>query len=95
MKTIFLSLLVTLAVACGTTEDISVSKSITEVKAKHASRLMAEPGVISVGVGQDADGQAIIIIGVDNKASQSNLTLPQELDGYPVEVQVIGVVRAQ
>ena len=95
MKTIFLSLLVTLAFACGATEDISVSESITAVKAKHASRLLAEPGVISVGIGRETDGQAIIIIGVDNKDSLDNLTLPQELDGYPVKVQVIGVVRAQ
>ena len=95
MKAFFLSLLVTLAVACGATEDISVSESISAVKAKHTPRLLAEAGVVSVGIGQEADGQAIIIIGVDNKKSLGSLKLPQELDGYPVKVQVIGVVRAQ
>lgn len=93
MKLVLLSLLVTLIVACGPTEDIPMSESITAVKGKHASRLMAKPGVVSVGIGLDADGQEIIIIGVDSKDSLDNLAIPQKLDGYPVKTQVIGVVR--
>lgn len=93
MKTNLLSLMVTLIVACGASEDIPMAESITAVKAKHASELMAKPGVVSVGIGQEADGQAIIIIGVDSKDSLDSLALPKKLDGYPVKTQVIGVVR--
>ena len=70
-----------------------MSGSITAVKAKHASRLMAKPGVVSIGIGQEADGEKVIIIGVDSQDRLDSLALPQELDGYPVKTQVIGVVR--
>ena len=93
MKAVVLSLLLTFLVACEATEDIPMSESITAVKAKHASQLMANPGVVSVGIGQEADGQAVIIIGVDSKNSLDSLALPQELGGYPVKAKVIGVVR--
>lgn len=88
-------MLATLAVACGATEEPSMTESISAVKAKHASRLLAKPGVVSVGIGQEADGRAVIIIGVDSKDRLDSLALPQELDGYPVKVQVLGVIRAQ
>jgi hypothetical protein len=93
MKTILLSLLVTFIVACGASEDIPMAESITAVKAKHASELMAKPGIVSVGIGQDADGQAIIIIGVDSKDRLDSLALPKKLGGYAVKAEVIGVVR--
>ena len=70
-----------------------MTESITTVKAKHASRLMTKPGVVSLGIGQEDDGQAIIIIGVDSQDRLDSLALPQELDGYTVKTQVIGVVR--
>jgi len=72
-----------------------MTESISAVKAKHASRLLAKPGVVSVGIGQEADGRAVIIIGVDSKDRLNSLVLPQQLDGYPVKAQVLGVVRAQ
>lgn len=72
-----------------------MTESISAVKAKHASRLLAEPGVVSVGIGQETDGRAVIIIGVDSKHRLDSLALPQELDGYPVKVQVLGIIRAQ
>ena len=84
MKSVLLSSLVTLItliVACGPTEDIPMSESITAVKAKHASRLMAKPGVVSVGIGLDSDGPAIIIIGVDSKDSQDSLAITKKLGG--------------
>lgn len=93
MISVLLSLLVIFIVACGPTEDIPMAESITAVKAKHASRLMAKPGVVSVGIGLDADGQEIIIIGVDSKDSLDSLAIQQKLGGYPVKTQVIGVVR--
>lgn len=93
MKTILLSLLLTLIAACGASEETPMTESITAVKAKHASQLMAKPGVVSVGIGQDADGQAIIIIGVDSNESLDSLALPQKLGGYAVKTQVIGAVR--
>lgn len=95
MKLIFLSLFLILAVACRAEEDIAVPESIKNVKTKHELRLMSTPGVVSVGIGQDNKGQSAIIIGVENQDKLDKMTLPEELDGYPVKVQIVGTIRAQ
>ena len=69
--------------------------SIQEVKARHEQRLMAAPGVVAVGVGQDADGKQAIIVSLDRERPKVRASMPGELEGYPVRVQVIGPVRAQ
>jgi len=72
-----------------------VPESIKNVKTKHELRLMSTPGVVSVGIGQDNKGQSAIIIGVENQDKLDKMTLPEELDGYPVKVQIVGTIRAQ
>lgn len=69
--------------------------SIQEAKAKHEARLMAQPGVVSVGIGRDADGTEVIVVGLDRERPEARAAMPQELDGHPVRVQVIGTVRAR
>ncbi len=68
--------------------------SIDEVKAKHESRLMRISGVVSVGIGQDAERKAVIVIGVESDDIRIKSALPEELDGYPVKIQVMGKIRA-
>lgn len=69
--------------------------TIQHVKAKHEDRLMALPGVVSVGIGLDADGQPAIIVGLADRQAEASLELPETLDDYPVVKQVIGPVKAQ
>lgn len=95
MKLILLSLFLVLAVVCKAEESIAVPESIKNVKTKHESRLMSTPGVVSVGIGQDSKGQSAIIIGVESQDKLNKITLPEELDGYPVKVQIMGTIRAQ
>ena len=71
-----------------------MSPTIQEVKAKHADRLLAMQGVVSVGIGKEADGKYVIIIGLDGPHSETVDQLPKALDGYPVRVQIIGPVKA-
>jgi hypothetical protein len=56
---------------------------------------MAQPGVVSVGIGRDADGTEVIVVGLDRERPEARAALPSELEGYRVRVQVIGGVRAQ
>jgi hypothetical protein len=70
-------------------------QSIQEVKAKHEQRLMAAPGVVAVGVGKDDDGKQAIIVSLDRERPEVRASMPGELEGYPVRVQVIGPVRAR
>ena len=81
--------------ASPATDINDVEKSIKDIKAEHESRLMAMPGVVSVGLGQDEAGNPIIVIGVENEEYSHTLTLPQELHSYPVRFQVMGTIKAQ
>jgi hypothetical protein len=69
--------------------------SIQEVKAEHAERILALPGVVSVGIGRDAGGREVIVIGLDRPRPETQARLPAQLEGYPVRVDFIGTVRAQ
>ncbi len=69
--------------------------SIQEVKAKHSDELMAQPGVVSVGIGKDAEGNPAIIVGLDRARPETEAEIPDSLEGYPVVTRVIGPIRAQ
>jgi len=75
-------------------EDKTMAPSIQEAKARHEDRLLATPGVVSVGIGRDPDGGSVIVIGLDGPRPQTVRQLPKMLDGYPVRVEIIGVVKA-
>ena len=72
-----------------------MSPTIEEVKAKHVDRLMALPGVVSVGIGRDSAGNPAIVIGLDHARPDTEAQLPASLEEYPVVVEVIGPIRAQ
>jgi len=69
--------------------------TIQDVKARHESRLMAQPGVVAVGIGRDPDGNEAIIVSLDRERPEVRASVPQTLEGYAVHVQVIGPVRAR
>ena len=68
--------------------------TIQEVKAKHEQRLLAMPGVVSVGIGRDPAGNLAIIVGLVRHHPKTVEQLPKLVDGYPIKVEVIGPVRA-
>lgn len=76
-------------------EDRAVSPAIKEVKAKHAERLMAMPGVVSVGIGKNPDGQFVIVVGLDGPHPKTVEQIPKVLEGYPVRVEIIGPIKAR
>ena len=75
-------------------EGAPVSPTIQEVKTRHEKRLMAMRGVVSVGIGQEADGKAVIVIGLDAPRPETVKDLPQSLEGYPVRVKITGPIKA-
>lgn len=72
-----------------------MSLTIQEAKAKHESRLMAMPGVVTVGIGLDDQGDTVIVVGLDRPRPESLEMLPKALEGYPVHIRIIGPVKAQ
>ncbi len=89
------ALMLATAILCAGNEALAMTASIFDVKSRYESRLLSLPGVISVGIGRASDGRTVIVIGVEDKASVEGSELPKQLEGYPVQVDVIGPVRAQ
>lgn len=88
-------MLVAMLAGPSCSESANMAASIHEVKAKYEDQLLARPGVVSVGVGQDADGNPIIIIGLDRPRAETLDALPKDLDGYRVHPEVIGPIKAR
>ena len=72
-----------------------MSRTIQEVKKLHEASLLKMPGVISVGIGFNKDKIPAIIIGLEEAKTEIISGIPADLDGYPVEVQITGSIRAQ
>jgi hypothetical protein len=76
-------------------EERNMPPSIQEVKAKHADDLMRRRGVLSVGIGRGAEGEPVIVIGVDRQHAELATSLPATLEGYAVRVELMGTIKAQ
>ncbi len=88
-------LVMVLLPALAVCKDTTMPPSIQEVKKKHEARLLALPGVVSVGIGRDKDGNSAIVVGLDRKRAETEAQVPSFLEEYPVLVQIIGPIRAQ
>ena len=51
-------------------------------------------GVVSVGIGHGRNNKPAIIIGLREKNEDSIDLLPSELEGYQVEIKILGTIRA-
>ncbi|MGH8221356.1 MAG: hypothetical protein ACREQZ_00130 [Woeseiaceae bacterium] len=69
--------------------------SIQEVKETHEARLMAVEGVVSVGIGRNDAGEAVIVIGLDGERPETRQQLPKRLEGYEVRAVVVGKIGAR
>ena len=95
MRRAVAALLVLLISCTGYAGERVMPATIHDVKAKHAPRFLALPGVVSVGVGRDAGGVEVIVIGLDRARPETQASLPTQLEGYSIRVQIIGAVKAQ
>jgi len=71
------------------------------VSRANADRLLAMANVVGVGVGYRGGGrqEVALVVMVKQKLPRTQLReedlLPQEIEGIPVEVRVVGELRAQ
>jgi hypothetical protein len=68
--------------------------SIEETLKKHTQELMAIPGVVGTGQGL-CDGTPCIKVLVIERTPEIKKRIPDTLEGYRVEVEVTGRIRAQ
>lgn len=93
-------LLLALALAAMATvqtsgQDTEVRSSIQEVKAKHQDELLAEPGVVSVGIAKDGEETSIIVVGMDRERPDVRRRIPEVLEGYAVRIEILGTIGAR
>jgi hypothetical protein len=72
-----------------------MSLTIQEVKEKHAARILKIEGVISIGIGLNKDKTLAIIVGLKQEKQDLIRRIPSVLEGYPVEIQIIGSIKSQ
>ena len=65
---------------------------VEEVMVTHEHELMRRKGVTGVGIGQNAVGDAAIVIYVQEKSVANGL--PKQLDGFDVVTEITGVIES-
>lgn len=70
----------------------SAESVVEEVMLDHEERLLQLPGVTGVGIGQNAVGDAAIIVYLEEKCSAAKL--PKQLNGFDVVVEITGAIDA-
>lgn len=65
---------------------------IEMVKERYAEELMAIPGVVGVGIGEDGGSPRIVVM-LANDSGEARERIPAELEGFKVEVVVTGEIR--
>ena len=69
------------------------SREITQVMDAHVDELMAIPGVVGVAVGALDDGTPCILVLVAKINAGIHKSVPQEIEGHPVKIEVTGEIR--
>jgi hypothetical protein len=76
-------------------DDLGMSPSIQEVKKQHEARFLDMPGVVSVGIGLDPNGNQAIIVGMEASNPEIEADIPEMVEGIPVIIEIIGSLKAQ
>ena len=84
--------------AGGPTQGDPVSRDtapdIATVLARHTDSLMAIPGVVGVGEGEQA-GRPTVYVMVERSTAELDAALPDSIDGYAVELRETGRIVPQ
>lgn len=68
--------------------------TIEQALDRHQPEIMALKGVTGVGIGL-RDAKPVILVMVETSTAELVDRLPSELDGHPVVIEAVGVIRAR
>ena len=68
--------------------------SIEDVKNRYEEQLFGKEGVVGIGIGETSTGKPCIKVYVKEKTPKVEGVIPKELEGYTVEMEEIGEVKA-
>lgn len=67
-------------------------RTIQEVQEAHTQAWMRVPGVVGTGIGR-CDGEPCIVVFAARMTEEIEAEIPDEVEGYPVRVEVTGPFR--
>ncbi len=83
--------------SCAPNGSNVTSRPLADVLKSHTPQLMAIPGVVGTGEGVSGDGASgggpAILVLVSHRTPEIDARVPKRLEGYPVEIRVVGEVR--
>lgn len=59
-------------------------QKVKEIKSKHSTWLLEQPGVCGVGIEKDSSGEFVLAIHLDASHSNAGATLPDSIEGVAV-----------
>lgn len=69
-------------------------ETIKRLKRRYEAGWLAIPEVVAVGIGQTSAGAPGLIVSVRNSPEKVRQTIPEKVEGVPVEIQVTGEIKA-
>jgi hypothetical protein len=72
---------------------MATEREAEEVNDKYGMRLLDLPGVVLVGVEQDAPGEFVLAVHIESDDPEIRKDLPKEIEGCPVKVVYTGPYR--
>ncbi len=81
-------------IVVGCSSPIRSSDAIAEVKERQESKLMSIPGVVGVGIGE-CEGKSCIKVYVKQKTPEQERQIPQQVEGFKVDIEATGPIEAQ
>lgn len=70
------------------------TRTVADVLRAHTVELMKIPGVVGTGEGEIRGEPAVVVL-VSRRTAEVDARVPHRLEGYPVQVKVVGDVRAK
>jgi hypothetical protein len=68
---------------------MATEQQITDLKNRHAQRLLSQKGVSGVGVEMDKPGEYILVVHVNDPLVQ----IPEQIESLPVKRRVVAAFR--
>lgn len=68
--------------------------SITDAKNIFEEQFLGKEGVVAVGIGETATGEPCIKVYVKEKSPKVEKVIPKGLEGYKVEIEEVGEIKA-
>lgn len=100
IRSAVLTILLVAFAACGSSGSEgggargSDMPSIADVLKRHTDSLMSVPGVVGVGRGEK-NGAPTVYVMVERMTDSLRRALPDSIEGYAVQVDVTGEIKAQ